>query len=171
MPRYVAFLRGVSPMNASMPDLKRAFERAGFEDVKTILASGNVAFTTTARSPSALARACEDTMTAHLKRGFSTIVRASRDLETLLAADPFARFTIAPDAKRVVTFLRTVPAAVPALPIEADGVRILHVDGAEAFTAYVAGPEGPVFMRMIEKTFGKDVTTRTWDTVRKCAKA
>ncbi|MGC4085554.1 MAG: DUF1697 domain-containing protein [Vicinamibacterales bacterium] len=43
MPRYVAFLRGVSPTNASMPDLKRAFERAGFTDVKTILSSGNVA--------------------------------------------------------------------------------------------------------------------------------
>ena len=26
MPRYAAFLRGISPMNARMPDLKRAFE-------------------------------------------------------------------------------------------------------------------------------------------------
>ena len=30
MPRYVAFLRGVSPMNAKMPELKAAFEAAGF---------------------------------------------------------------------------------------------------------------------------------------------
>src|SRR5690349_4890963 len=44
MPRYAAFLRGVMPMNAKMPDLKRAFERAGFTDVKTILGSGNVVF-------------------------------------------------------------------------------------------------------------------------------
>jgi hypothetical protein len=28
----------------------------------------------------------------------------------------------------------------------------------------------PAFMRLIEKTFGKDVTTRTWETVKKvCA--
>jgi len=27
-----------------------------------------------------------------------------------------------------------------------------------------------VFMSLIEKTFGKDVTTRTWDTVKKVAK-
>jgi hypothetical protein len=26
MPRYAAFLRGVSPMNAKMPELKKAFE-------------------------------------------------------------------------------------------------------------------------------------------------
>jgi hypothetical protein len=25
-----------------------------------------------------------------------------------------------------------------------------------------------VFMRLIEKTFGQDLTTRTWDTVKKC---
>lgn len=44
MPRYVAFLRGVSPMNAKMPELKRALESAGFRNVTTVLASGNAAF-------------------------------------------------------------------------------------------------------------------------------
>ena len=41
----------------------------------------------------------------------------------------------------------------------------------EIFSAYVPGPKGPVFMALIEKTFGTDLTTRTWDTVRKCAAA
>ena len=50
MTRYVAFLRGVSPMNCKMPALKRCFEAAGFTDVKTILSSGNVAFTAALRS-------------------------------------------------------------------------------------------------------------------------
>ena len=44
MPRYVALLRGVSPMNAKMPELKRCFEDAGFGNVRTLLSSGNVAF-------------------------------------------------------------------------------------------------------------------------------
>ena len=39
-------------------------------------------------------------------------------------------------------------------------------------SAYVPSAKGPVFMALIEKTFGKDVTTRTWDTVRTvCAAA
>jgi uncharacterized protein (DUF1697 family) len=50
MPRYVAFLRGVSPMNAKMPELKKCFESAGFTDVKTLLSSGNVVFSTTTES-------------------------------------------------------------------------------------------------------------------------
>jgi hypothetical protein len=43
--------------------------------------------------------------------------------------------------------------------------------GREVFTAYVPSDKGPVFMVLIEKAFGTDVTTRTWDTVRKCAGA
>lgn len=171
MPRYVAFLRGVMPTNASMPALKHAFEHAGFDDVKTVLGTGNVAFTTASAPDAKLARACESAMADTLGRTFSTVVRSTRALDAMLAADPFSAFDIPAGAKRVVTFLRTPPKPVPALPIEADGVRILHLDGCEAFTTYVSGPAGPVFMKMIEKTFGKDVTTRTWDTIRKCAKA
>ena len=36
VPRFAAFLRGVSPMNAKMPQLKAAFEAAGFTEVKTV---------------------------------------------------------------------------------------------------------------------------------------
>jgi len=35
----------------------------------------------------------------------------------------------------------------------------------------VPGESGPVFMKLIEMTFGKEVTTRTWDTVKKCAES
>ena len=56
MPRYVAFLRGVSPMNAKMPELKRCFEVAGFSDVRTLLSSGNVVFSTRTSAPDALER-------------------------------------------------------------------------------------------------------------------
>ena len=57
------------------------------------------------------------------------------------------------------------------MPLETDGVRILAMNGREVFTAYVPNPRGPVFMTLIEKTFGANVTTRTWDTVKKCAAA
>jgi uncharacterized protein (DUF1697 family) len=49
-------LRGVSPMNARMPELKRCFEAAGLEDVKTVLSSGNVAFTAGSKSETVTTR-------------------------------------------------------------------------------------------------------------------
>ena len=171
MPRFVAFLRGVSPMNAKMPELKRAFESAGFTDVKTLLSSGNVAFDAKARTEAAVAKAAETAMETTLGRSFLTIVRASAELQRLVAADPFAAFDVPEGAKRVITFLRESREAKPKLPIEGDGVSILAITGREAFTIYQRGPDSPVFMVMIEKAFGKDQTTRTWDTVRKCAEA
>ena len=67
--------------------------------------------------------------------------------------------------------LRASPQPLPALPVEREGARIVAIKGLEAFTVYLPQPGNPVFMTLIEKTFGKDVTTRTWDTVRKCAQA
>lgn len=171
MPRYVALLRGVSPMNAKMPDLKRCFESAGFTDVKTLLSSGNVAFNSTMRSVSGIERKAEAAMAKHLGRAFYTIARPSDALAKLIESDPYAAFDLPADAKRVVTFLRKPRKPTPRLPIELDGARILATAGREIFSAYVPSPRGPVFMTLIEKTFGSDVTTRTWDTVKKCVNA
>jgi uncharacterized protein (DUF1697 family) len=55
--------------------------------------------------------------------------------------------------------------------MEATGARVLNVVGREVFTVYMPSEKGPVFMRLIEKAFGTNVTTRTWETVRKCAAA
>jgi uncharacterized protein (DUF1697 family) len=170
MPRYAAFLRGVSPVNAKMSELKRAFERAGFTDVRTVLSSGNVVFSTSARSETQLARKAEAGMKKTLGRSFITIVRSLDALTALLAADPYRAFRLKPNAKRVVTFLGSTPKSAIELPIELHGARILLLRGTEVFTAYVPNARGPVFMTLIEKTFGKDITTRTWDTITKVVK-
>ena len=173
MPRYVAFLRAVAvgPMNASMPALKRCFERAGFADVRTLLSSGNVVFDARAAFERALERKAEAAMAKELGRTFLTIVRPVDALKRLIDADPYAGFRLPPDAKRVVTFLRERHKSKLRLPLEADGARILAVKDGEEFAAYLPSPRGPVFMRLIENTFGTSVTTRTWDTVKKCTAA
>lgn len=168
MPRYVAFLRGVNPMNAKMADLKKCFEKLGFKDVKTVLSSGNVVFTGAAKSEARLAKVIEAGMAEDLPRSFPVIVRKVDHLLALLEADPYAGFRISPKAKRVVTFLSEPHHRTLSLPMDIDGVQILSVESTEVFTAYVPSERGPVFMTLIEKTFGKNVTTRTWDTIRKC---
>jgi len=171
MPRYVAFLRGVSPTNAKMPELKRCFENAGFTNVKTVLASGNLVFDARAAADASLERKAEASMQGMLGRTFYTIVRPLDTLRALLETDPYARFKLPANAKRVVSFVREPITTKLALPIETDGARILSVAGREAFTAYVRSDKGPVFMVLIEKAFGTDVTPRTWETLEKCAAA
>jgi uncharacterized protein (DUF1697 family) len=158
-------------MNAKMAELKRCFETAGFTDVRTVLSSGNVAFGARAKSDIALAREAEAAMAKQLGRTFYTIVRPASILRELLEADPYAAFRLPANAKRIVTFLREPHKAKLSLPIETDGVQVLAMNGREVFTAYVPNARGPVFMALIEKLFGAHVTTRTWDTVRKCSTA
>jgi uncharacterized protein (DUF1697 family) len=171
MRRYAAFLRGVSPMNAKMPELKRAFEAAGFADVKTVLSSGNVVFGARGTGERSLEQRAEAAMKRLLGQAFPTIVRPIDGLREMLASDPYRAWHLDPSAKRVVTFLRDEPEPILALPIELHGARVLAVKGREVFSAYVPTPKGPVFMSLIEKTFGKEQTTRTWDTVARVVRA
>lgn len=171
MPRYVAFLRGVSPMNAKMPELKRAFESAGFTEVKTVLSSGNVVFDARSKSTASLARQAEQAMTQQLDRTFLTIVRPVSALRELIEEDPYTAFRLSAKAKRIVTFLREPLTAKLKLPIEVDGARILAVRDCDVLSAYIPRENDPAFMRLLEKTFGTDITTRTLDTVKKCAGA
>jgi uncharacterized protein (DUF1697 family) len=157
-------------MNAKMADLRRAFESAGFEDVKTVLSSGNVVFSAPAAPNERLERRIEAAMASQLGRTFLTIVRPVDALRRMLASDPYASFRLKPGSKRIVTFLRGKPTGRLPLPVELHGARILCRKGSEVFSAYVSSPHGPVFMTLIEKTFGKDVTTRTWETVRRVAR-
>jgi len=170
MPAYAALLRGVMPFNCKMPDLRRSFEAAGFTDVRTILGSGNVVFSARKASDVTLQRKAEAAMKKTMGRTFDTHVRSIDELRELLALDPFKNFRLAPGSKRVVTFVREKPKTALKLPVVLDHARILAFDGREVFTAYVPGPTTATFMHLIEKTFGKDQTTRTWETIQKIAK-
>jgi uncharacterized protein (DUF1697 family) len=170
MKRYAAFLRGVMPTNVKMPALAKAFEAAGFADVRTVLSSGNVVFGADAAPPSTLERRAERAMEERLGTAFLTIVRPVDALRRMLDDDPFAAFRLPAGAKRIVTFLRKRPRTAPKLPVELDGARILRLRGGAVFSAYVPSRRGAVFMGLIERTFGKEQTTRTWDTVRKVAR-
>jgi uncharacterized protein (DUF1697 family) len=170
MKRYAAFLRGVMPTNCKMPDLKRAFEAAGFKDVKTVLGSGNVVFGASG-GEAALVKKAEAAMAKHLGRSFATIVRSIDSLQELLDRDPYAAFRLPAGSKRVVTFVRGTPKGRLKLPIERDGARILAQTDSEVLSSYTRTPKGPVFMVLIEESLGKDVTTRTWETIQRVVKA
>jgi uncharacterized protein (DUF1697 family) len=169
--RYVAFLRGVSPMNCKMPELKRSFEAAGFADVCTLLSSGNVAFSATPAVVPDLEAQAEGAMERLLGKTFLTIVRPSAFLRAVIAHGPFTEFDLPPNAKPVVTFLRRPHDRVIEVPVRQGQAAILRAERTEVFSAYVPDEKGPVFMSLLERTFGKDITTRTLETVRKCSVA
>jgi len=158
-------------MNLKMPALKAALEEAGFTDVRTLLSSGNVVFSGRRAADIAIEKKIESALEQQVGKRFGTIVRSIEELDELIEAEPYQQFRLPAGSKRVVTFLRKKPEGKLALPPALDGARIWTVRGREVLSSYVRSDKGPVFMTLIEKTFGKDVTTRTWDTVQKVARA
>ena len=122
-------------------------------------------------SEASLQKKCEAAFEQHLGRSFLTVVRSIADLEDLLASDPYQGWKRPANAKRDVTFLRAAPRTKPKLPIDLRGARICRLDDRVAFSFHIPQTADPAFMVLIEKTFGKEVTTRTWETVERIVKA
>lgn len=158
-------------MNLKMPTLQAALTECGFTEVKTLLSSGNVVFGGRRATDSAIEKKIVATIEKNVGKTFGVIVRSIVELQALIDAEPYQAFRLPTGSKQVVTFLREEPKKKLQLPPELHGARIWTVRGREALSSYVRSDKGPVFMALIEKTFGKDVTTRTWGTLLKVVRA
>ncbi|HLV27177.1 MAG TPA: hypothetical protein VKZ41_12790, partial [Gemmatimonadales bacterium] len=86
-------------------------------------------------------------------------------------ADPYASFKLTPGSKRVVTFLRQPTDVSLDFPQSRDQAHIHTRIGLEIFSSYVPSGNSPDFMLLIEKAYGKEVTTRTWETIGRVVRA
>lgn len=119
MTRFVALLRGINVGGNNlirMADLKGAFEGAGFEDVSTYIASGNVIFTSQGKS-AALESRIERVLSKAFGYEARVLVRSRSELASTLKAAPKGW----PDKRRRcnVVFLKaplTPKAALAAIP-------------------------------------------------------
>src|SRR5215510_12774659 len=172
MTEYVAFLRGINVGGhggVTMEDLKKTFEACGFKEVKTIATSGNVAFSA-AMAEAAVVKTAEAALKKRIGRETPVHVRSRDDLRKMVQADPYKGFTIPKDAKRVITFLDASAKTTVKLPHHQDGASILGIKDGVAYSVYVRTPKGAVFMKVLEKAFGKGITTRTWDMINRLVK-
>lgn len=173
----VAFLRGINVGGSKkirMAGLKKAFEALGFRNVQTLLASGNVLFEARERD----ARSLTKTIERKLKQAFGmeiwVVLRTRHALLRLLAADPFRNIKVTPRTRLFVTFLPEKPRTTLKIPYQSPdkSFRILCILGADVCSVLTPGPQWARNLRqmdILEKEFGKQITTRTWNTVRKCA--
>ena len=171
----VAFLRGINVgghKKISMAALKEAFESLGFKNVMTVLASGNVVFEAPGHD-----RALADTIAARLEKAFGfpakVVLRAVRELRAIIASDPFKGAPSGPDIKLYVTFLAEKKAGRPARlpPKPSEGFRLIRVTPGEVFSVIRISTDAgtPDLMAFLESAFGREVTTRNWQTVLKLA--
>ncbi|MCA2206568.1 DUF1697 domain-containing protein [Nocardia rosealba] len=175
MDSYAALLRGIMPTNPNMRNdkLRGVFEGLGFEDVATVLSSGNVVFRTDdARDD--LENRIQQALATELGIPGGTIVRSHPELRALLDRDPFEGLTHERGSYLTVTFFKhTMREADTSAFADDPLTRVIGYDpAARAFLTVIDNSTGktPDFMARLEKTYGKDITTRTWLTVQRVVK-
>jgi uncharacterized protein (DUF1697 family) len=152
-----------------MAALRAALEEAGFTGVKTYLQSGNVVVTSSSSSPATVGREVEELITREFGLSIEVVVRSRRQIEKILAKNPFA--DVADEGKRYfVTFCD--PAPDPAKlahldPAEFEPERWL-LDGDTLYTWYATGLQNSKLDKAIARAkLGVTVTARNWNTVTK----
>ena len=133
MTRCVAFLRAINVGNRRVTKdrLIEPFEALGYTEVSTYIASGNVLFTTSARSTAKVESAIEAALADALGFEVPTFVRTRADVESVLGLAPFG--SVPDDETHLVTFLRDAPSKAEADAVAALGTDYdtLLVDGRE----------------------------------------
>jgi uncharacterized protein (DUF1697 family) len=169
--RYVALLRGIGPMNPNMrnENLRGVAESLGYGNVTTVISTGNVVFDAdeSQRGDEIEAR-LEAAWLERLGFTSTTIVRSRDDVARLLDANPFGDVEDTKASSLQATFFKREPNVDIALPYAspAGDYRIVSIADRVAFSV-VDLTGTPDLMRFLEKTFGKEISTRTWKTVHR----
>ena len=174
MQRYVAFLRGIAPSGTNMTNdkLRAVFEGLGFAAVGSVLASGNITFRTADTDVPSLEQRIEEALVADLGVTSRTIIRDHSELRALVDSDPFPGLTHGTRTYLTATFLKdpvAVPDAVSEQPERRS--RVVRYDRVSRAVLAITDNSDPgdasSFMSWLEKSFGKDITTRSWLTVQR----
>jgi len=169
--RYVAFLRGInlgSKRRVPMGDLRAALAEAGYEDVRTLLQSGNVVLTSTAEAAE-LERDLGDVLGRTFGFDIAVVVRTRDALADVIARDPFAGEADDP-ARYQVSFLSAKPKAASVRELERADVAPERVSmrGCEVYAWH---PDGLARSRLAAlitaRRLGVEVTARNWRTLTK----
>lgn len=152
--KYVALIRGVGPGNPNMTSVKfkEFFENIGFENIKTVISSGNVVFESEEEDTKKLEERIEKELPKKLGFSRTIIVRSEKYFKEFVAKDPFSGIIDENPNYLLVTFFK---------------------DGKEELATIInlTNSKTTDFMSKLEKEHGKEITSRTWKTIGRIIKA
>ncbi|MFZ6053347.1 DUF1697 domain-containing protein [Halocola ammonii] len=173
MQSYFLFLRGINVgghHKVPMAELKKLMEKLGFSKVQTLLNSGNVIFESDQHDVSALEKRLSEEL--EKKFGFSipVLIKRPKELQEVMDADPFAGIEVKKDIRLYLSLIRDLPQEYPDLPWKADDgsfEMLLMKNNVLCSVLDVSKAKTPDAMKIVEQTFGKDITTRNVNTINK----
>ena len=169
--RQIVLLRGINlgaRNRVSMPELREALQRAGFEDVQTYLQSGNVVLDSD-HSSAKVAADCRCAIARAFGLEVEVLARTRDELAAVVKRNPLAKF--ASDPKRYqVSFLERKLDARTLAELEKLAVapeRLVAV-GRELYAWHPRGvARSKLWARLADRRLGVAATARNWTTVTK----
>ena len=171
MPTCIALLRGINVGKAKrvpMADFRRLLAGLGFDDIATLLNSGNAVFKAPRGATRKMAADIAAAISKKLKVDVPVIVKSAAELAAIVAGNPIA--VPADGHSRLLVAFTQDPKAVARLasvgPLAVPPERFAIGVGA----AYLYCPKGILQSKAAEALLGKagkDVTTRNWATTLK----
>jgi len=173
MPRHIAFLRAINVggHTVTMDRLRQLFTGLGLKDVETFIASGNVIFSSAARSASLEAKV-ERHLHDALGYEVATFIRSEAEVAAVAGYRAFKDTPTGFKGALVVGFLRepldaATKRAVLALKTDIDD---LHVNGRELYWRTAGGQSDSTLSNaLFERTLKGKATFRNINTVTRLA--
>jgi uncharacterized protein (DUF1697 family) len=169
MPRQIALLRGInlaSRNRVSMPELREALGEAGYEDVATLVQSGNVVLTSS-KKPATVEREIAGVVSG-MGVDCAVVVRTRDELAGVIERNPIAEGVSKPKLLQVTFFSSEPdPEEVAKLLSQDFGPERVEVLGREAYAWHPDGIQKSKLARELGKGLRGAGTARNWNTVTK----
>lgn len=171
--RYAAFLRGINVGTARkvpMEELRKIFESLDFSSTKTLLNSGNVIFETEEKNEEIIRKHIENALQKKFGWEIPVLIRSIKELQEIANAEPFKNIHVTKDTRLYITFLSEKPKETT---IKHDkDVKVVRVTDREVCTVITVTPQKNTtdLMKKSEQIYGKNITTRNWNTIQRILK-
>ena len=161
MPKYVAVLRAINVGGhiVKMDQLKKLFEKMGFTNVETFIASGNVIFDARSASEAKIEAALQEALGYEVRTFLRTPAQLARIAETKHDADGCGLWVGFLASKGDASRLKALATATDTFHV--DGTELYWVCRLERFS------ESTITGAMLEKALGQKATLRNITTIRR----
>jgi uncharacterized protein (DUF1697 family) len=179
MVKYAAFLQGINNAGGGkkvkMEKLRETLDSINLRKVTTLLNSGNIVFETNQVNSSVLTKRISQALREAFGFEIKLILRSGSEISSLNRSNPFKNIKVTPDTRLYVTFLPKRPKSKLKIPYKskAGNIRILGIGPREIYSVVILSQQVGTaeLMHLLAKEFGKNITTRNWNTVMKMVKA
>lgn len=173
MTKLVGLLRGINVgghHKVPMVELKTIMTQLGCDHVKTILNSGNIVFETKKKDIAGLERTIELALSEHFGFPIPVILIPQNQISELVNEEPFVSIDVHKNIRLYISFLKepsTIKLTLPYISKDNE-FKIIGVKNKMILSVLdITASNTPKGMEDLEKLFGKNITTRNWNTIEK----